>query len=166
MTCKDWEALLPAYLDQDLESGRRSALKAHLLACPHCRQMLGLLRDVKNSLQTIPEVEVSPELRRRLLSIPRPKRRFRINLDFLVRPALQPVLAAAALFLTLVSFYAFSPQRSTINKTVERQLHLGYHRISKLYTQAESLASTLLGYRDQLLVTLNEKNPLFDKEEL
>jgi predicted anti-sigma-YlaC factor YlaD len=165
MGCKHMEALLSAYLDHDLDAGDRRAVDAHLRECSRCRELLSLLRDVSASLQSFPEIEISPSLRGRLLSIPDQKRRFRLSLDFLVRPSLQPVLAAAALFLTVVSLYAFSPQRSTINKSIVRQLHLGYHKIGKLYTQAESFTSTLMGYKDDLLVSLQDKNPLRREDE-
>ena len=165
MACKHMEALLSAYLDHDLDADDRGAVEAHLRECSRCRELLSLLREVSASLRSIPEIEISPSLRGRLLSIPDQKRRPRLSLDFLVRPALQPILAAAAVLLTVVSFYAFSPQRSAINKSIARQLHLGYHKIGKLYTQAESFTSTLMGYKDSLLESLQDKNPLRGEEE-
>lgn len=165
MDCKDMEPLLSAYLESDLDADGRAAVEAHLRDCSRCRELMSLMRDVSDSLRSIPEIEISPLLKGRLLGIPDQKRRFRLSLDFLVRPALQPILAAAALLLTVVSFYAFSPQRADINKAVARQLHLGYHKISKLYTQAESFTSTLMGYKDDILVSLKDKNPLRREDE-
>jgi predicted anti-sigma-YlaC factor YlaD len=165
MECKRIEALISPYLDGDLGSVEKASVETHLHDCTRCREMLALLREVSASLRNLPEVEISPDLQRRLLAIPDRKRRFRFSLDFLVRPALQPVLAAATVFLTLVSFYAFSPQRDAINKSIERQFHLGYQTIGKLYTRAESFTSSLAGYKDNLVVTLQNKNPLRREEE-
>ena len=165
MECDRMEALISPYLDGDLSAAEKAAVEAHLHDCPRCREMLALLREVSASLRAFPEFEISPDLQRRLLAIPEQKRRFRFSLDFLVRPALQPVLAAATVLLTVVSFYALSPQHGAINKSIERQLHLGYHKIGKLYTRAESITSSLAGFKDNLMVTLQNKNPLRREEE-
>ena len=165
MECERMETLISPYLDGDLGSVEKASVETHLHDCTRCREMLALLREVSASLRNLPEVEISPDLQRRLLAIPDRKRRFRFSLDFLVRPALQPVLAAVTVFLTLVSFYAFSPQRGAINKSIERQFHLGYQTIGKLYTRAESFTSSLAGYKDNLVVTLQNKNPLRREEE-
>lgn len=165
MECERMDALISPYLDGDLGSVEKASVETHLHGCTRCREMLELLREVSASLRNLPEVEVSPDLQRRLLAIPDRKRRFRFSLDFLVRPALQPVLAAATVLLTVVSFYAFSPQRGAINKSIERQFHLGYHTIGKLYTRAESFTSSLAGYKDNFVVALQNKNPLRKEEE-
>jgi anti-sigma factor RsiW len=161
----DMETMISPYLDGDLSASEHAAVEAHLRDCPRCREMLALLREVNASLRNFPEVEISPDLQQRLLAIPERKNRFRLGLDFLVRPALQPVLAAATVLLTVVSFYAFSPQRGTINKSIERQFHLGYQKIGRLYTRAESFTSSLAGYKDDLVVAIQNKNPLRREEE-
>ena len=165
MECERMETLISPYLDGELGSVDKAAVETHLHGCTRCQEMLALLREVSVSLRNLPEVEISPDLQRRLLAIPDRKRRLRFSLDFLVRPALQPVLAAATVLLTVVSFYAFSPQRGAINKSIERQFHLGYHKIGKLYTRAESFTSSLSGYKDNFVVALQNKNPLRREEE-
>jgi anti-sigma factor RsiW len=159
------EDLISPYLDGELSAADGQAVEAHLSDCPECRELLGLLSEVHASLQTIPELEVSSRLQERLLAIPERKSQFRTTLEFLIRPSLQPVLAAATVLLTVLSFYAFSPERSTINKVVERQFHLGYKKIGQLYTRAESLTSSLAGYKDNLVVAIQNKNPLQREEE-
>ncbi len=165
MACERWEGHLASYLEDELGAGERRAVEGHLQACPDCRGLLELLRSVQVSLRSIPEVEPSPALRKRLVAVAGRKRRFRFGFDFLLRPAHQPVLAAAAMVLTVISFYAFGPQRSSINKSLERQVHLGYHKIAKLYTQAESLASSLAGYKDSFMVSLQTTYPLQRDDE-
>jgi len=165
MECERMETRISPYLDGELGSAEKEALEAHLRDCTRCREMLKILREVSASLRNLPEVEISPDLERRLLAIPDRKRRFRFSLDFLARPALQPALAAATVLLTVVSFYAFSPQRGAINKSIERQFHLGYHKIGTLFARAESFTSSLAGYKDDLVVTLQNKNPLRREEE-
>jgi predicted anti-sigma-YlaC factor YlaD len=165
MECERWEGRLVPYLEDDLGAVERRAVEDHLQACPACRELMELLRSVQVSLRSIPEVEPSPALQRRLASGPDRKKRFRFGVDFLLKPSLQPMLAAATVVLTLISFYAFSPRRSSINKSLERHIHVGYHKIAKLYTQAESLASSLAGYKDSLMVSLQTTYPLQRDEE-
>jgi len=165
MECERWEGRLAAYLEDELGGAERTAVEDHLQACPACRELLDLLRSVQVSLRSIPEVEPSPALQRRLAAVPDRKKRLRFGFDLFLNPSLQPVLAAATVVLTLISFYAFSPRRSSINKSFERQIHLGYHKIAKLYTQAESLASSLAGYKDSLMVSLQTTYPLQRDEE-
>ena len=160
MTCEHWQSLLSPYLDGDLDETDRGAVESHLSSCRECRDLVTRMRDVDVALGTLPELEVSPRLQRRLLAIPQGRRRFGFRPDFLLRPAFQPILAAATAVLTVVSFYAFSPQRSEINQAVERQIHLGYQAVGKLYTRAESWTSTLAGYKDRLVVSLQDRNPL------
>ncbi len=165
MECDRMEELISPYLDGDLSTAERQAMEVHLQDCAACRELLGLLREVNASLQTFPELEVNPDLHERLLAIPERKSRFRFGFDFLVRPALQPVLAAATVLLTVISFYAFSPQHSAINKSIERQFHMGYKKMGQLYTRAESFTSSLAGYKDNLVVAIQNKNPLRREEE-
>jgi anti-sigma factor RsiW len=74
------EALISPYLDRDLSPAERKAVEAHLQDCPECRELLALLREVSTSLQAFPEVEISPDLYRRLLAIPERKRRYKESL--------------------------------------------------------------------------------------
>lgn len=165
MECKHMEKLLSPYLDGDLDNPEKRSVENHLEECGSCREMLSLMQEVNTSLQTFPEAEISPSLQKRLLSIPERKQKFRFSFDLFVKPTFQPVLAAATVLLTVVSFYAFSPQRSSINKSIELQLHLGYHKIGQLYTRAESFSSSLMGYKDNLMVSLQDKNPLRKEDQ-
>ena len=164
MECKDMEKLLSPYLDGDLGDPEKRSVENHLQECFSCREMLDLMQEVNASLQAFPEAEISPSLQKRLLSIPERKYKFRFSFDLFLKPSFQPVLAAVTVLLTVVSFYAFSPQRSSINKSIERQLHLGYHKIGLIYTRAESFTNSLLGYKDSLMVSLQDKNPLRKEE--
>jgi hypothetical protein len=165
MTCEHIEDLLSPYLENELSPEQAQAVADHLTACSGCRELLSLMQEVSLSLTTFPEVEVSRELQSRLHAIPDKKKRFRLNLDFLIRPSLQPIMAAATVVLTVVSFYAFNPNRSDINKGVVRQYHSGRQKIVQLYAKAESFTSSLAGQRDVLLETLKTKNPLKREEE-
>ncbi len=165
MECKHREKLLSPYLDGDLANPEKRFVEDHLEECSACREWLSLMQEVKASLRDFPEAEVSPSLQKRLLSIPEHKRKFQFSFELFLKPAFQPLLAAATVLLTIVSFYAFSPQRSSINKSIERQLHLGYHKIGQLYTRAESFTNSLMGYKDNLLVSLQDKNPLRKEEQ-
>jgi len=94
----------------------------------------------------------------RLYSIPSKKRKFKLSFpsfDFLLRPALQPVLSAATIVLIIISFYFFNPDKSLIDKSINRQIHLGYSKIERLYAKAESFTDSMGEHKDNILVSLN-----------
>ena len=74
---------------------------------------------------------------------PGEKRRFRLVPDFLLRPSLQPVFAGATGLLVFISFLAFSPAGRTFQKSFNRQLHVGYSTVEKLYAKAGSLTDEI-----------------------
>jgi hypothetical protein len=53
------------------------------------------------------------------------------------------VFAAASVFLTLISFYLFNPNKKSIDRTVEQQLRLGYSQAEKIYARAGSITDRL-----------------------
>lgn len=165
MLCDRIEELLSSYLEGELETQELETVSAHLKTCPDCRSLLAYMQETRRALADFPELEVSPSLQKRLLAIPETKKRFRFNLDFLQRPSLQPILAAATILLTLISFYAFNPNRDQINKSINRQLHLGISKVEKLYARAESFTNQLVGYKDELLVSMKNINILKKDEE-
>lgn len=165
MKCEHIEELLSPYLEKELSQEQTQAVAGHLETCSGCRELLSLMQEVSLSLASFPEIEVSRELQSRLHALPDKKSRFRLNLDFLIRPSLQPVMAAATVVLTVVSFYAFNPNRGDINKTVQRQFHTGYQKIGRLYAEAESFTNALAGQKDVFLDILKTKNPLKREEE-
>jgi hypothetical protein len=123
------------------------------------------MKEARSSLATFPELEASQDLLEKLYGLPRKKKRFSLVYDFLLRPSLQPILAAATILLTVVSFYMFHPNRSAINDVIERQLHLGLSKIEKIYAEAESITHSLGEYKDSLLVSLNSLNPFKGNED-
>ena len=164
MTCDKIEDLLTAYADGELGPVERAAVERHLDACPDCAALLASLRTTDASLSRFPEVEPPADLRERLYTIPS-HRRFWFGLDVLLRPSLQPAFAAAAVVLTLFTFYVFSPAKAQINKAINRQLHLGYSQVEKLYAKAGSLTDSLGGIADNVLVSLKKVNPLSKNDE-
>lgn len=164
MACDKIEELLTAYADGELGPDERAVVERHLEACPDCAGLLAALRTADAALARFPEVEPPADLSEKLYAIPA-RRRFRLGLDVLLRPALQPALAAAAVFLTLFTFYLFSPAKAQINKAVSRQFHLGYSQVEKLYAKAGSLTDSLGGFADDVLVSLKKINPLGKTDE-
>ncbi len=165
MACKHTEDLLSPYLEDELTGKERQTVEEHLASCPACTELLSLMKEAKISLSTFPELEISQDLTERLYGIPRKKKRFSLVYDFLLRPSLQPILAAATILLTVVSFYMFHPNRSTINEAIERQFHIGVSKVEKLYAEAESLTQSLGEYKDSLLVSLKNLNPFKGNED-
>ncbi len=62
MRCEEIQERLSAYLDRELEPAERQALEDHLRECAGCRQELALLRQTVSTLQSLEEMEVSPQL--------------------------------------------------------------------------------------------------------
>lgn len=148
------EELLSPYLEDELSREDKRAVEEHLKSCESCSLLLSSLQETKESLISLPELEVNDGLLNRLYAIPEKKRKFSLGLDFFLRPSLQPVLAAITIVLTLVSFYFFNPNKKSFDQEVSRQLHLGYSKVGSLYAKAESFTASLGEYKDTILVSL------------
>ena len=92
-------------------------------------------------------------------------KKFRISFDFLVKPSFQPILAAATIILTVASFYFFNPNKNQIDKFINRQVHLGYSEVERLYAEAESAAGSLVAYKDNILVSIKNTRLFGETEE-
>lgn len=147
------EELLSAYLEGGLDESRAADVGRHLASCSDCSLLLEAMKDVREALGALPEVDPSPALLRKLYAIPE-KRRFRLVPDFLLRPSLQPVFAGATALLVFVSFLAFSSGGRTFQKSVNRQLHVGYSKVERLYAKAGSLTDELGSYKETILGSL------------
>ena len=159
MKCEHIEDLLSPYLEDELTAKERLAVQKHLRSCADCSVLFEILRETQESLADFPQAEMSNELLDRLYDIPHRKKKFRFSLNFLVRPALQPYLAAATILLTVLSFYLFHPEKSAIDKSINRQVHLGYSKIGKLYSEAEEFTASLGEHKDNILDTIKSKQP-------
>jgi anti-sigma factor RsiW len=160
MRCERIQDLLSPYLDGDLSPNERSEVEAHLAACPDCSALLVLLRSAVESFAAFPEVELSNDLKAKLAAIPGRPKRARVSLDFLFKPALQPVLAAATGFLMLFSVYTVSPDKGAINRTISLQFHRGISSIEKLYVKAGSLTDRLGEFANGVFASAKDINPL------
>jgi anti-sigma factor RsiW len=147
------EELLSAYLEGGLDESRAADVGRHLASCPDCSLLLEAMKDVREALGALPEVDPSPALLRKLYAIPE-KRRFRLVPDFLLRPSLQPVFAGATAVLIFVSFLAFSPGGRTFQKSVSLQLHVGYSKVERLYARAGALTDEMGSYKETILSSL------------
>jgi hypothetical protein len=165
MGCERIEELLSPYFEDELEQEERRTVENHLRTCTSCAEMLLLLRETKESLSSFPELDVSEALTEKLYDLPQKKKRFGFVIDFLVRPSFQPIMAAATVLLVIVSFYMFNPERSAINRSIERQFHLGFSKVEKLYAEADSITHTLGEYKDNLLVSLKNLKPFRGDED-
>jgi hypothetical protein len=74
-------------------------------------------------------------------------------------------MAAATVLLVFVSFYVFHPERSEINRSIERQYKIGISKVEKLYAEAESITHTLGEYKDNLLVSIKNFKPFRGNED-
>ncbi|MBM3285132.1 MAG: hypothetical protein FJY81_04605 [Candidatus Aminicenantes bacterium] len=168
MTCKRFEELLSSYVEGELGAAERSLVEEHLKTCPSCPLLLAALDRTRQALRSFPELEISPSLKSRLYVIPEKKKQprpgFTLSLDFLLRPSLQPVFAAATAFMILFSFYLFHPNKAAIDKSIDRNLHLGYSQAEKLYARAGFWADRLNAYKDNILVSIKEWNILGGNE--
>lgn len=165
MKCEELEELLSLYLEDELSLEEKNAVEIHLKGCQNCSNFLSFMKETKESLSFLPELEVSGNLLGRLYSIPEKKKKFKLSLDFLLRPSLQPILAAAAILMIMISFYVFNPNRNYINKSINYQIHLGYSKIEKLYAKAESFTDNLGAYKDNILVSLEKAKTFRENED-
>lgn len=165
MNCKHIEDLFSLYLEDELSREQRESVDLHLNSCPECQELFALIKETSEALSVFPEIEVSAQLKSRLYEIPIQKKRFSFKLNVLLRPALQPVFAGATIFLIVISFYVFHPDRTTINKTINREIHKGYSKVGQLYTQAESFAVSLFDQTDTLLDSLKNNKIFRGKED-
>ena len=168
MKCERIEELLSPYLEDELSPEEKGAVAEHLKTCESCSLLFSYMEETRESLAGIPELEVSENLLDRLYSISSKKKRFKLRLpsfDFLVRPSLQPVLTVATIMLIMVSFYFFGPNKSSIDKSISRQIHLGYSKIERLYARAESFTASLGEHKDNILVSLKNIKLLGGNED-
>jgi predicted anti-sigma-YlaC factor YlaD len=143
MTCQRIEELLSAYLEGELRAAEKAEMEAHLAKCRECAGLAALMREEMAAAAAFPEVEPSAELMARLYAVPEAKREkkslFRPVLDWLARPALQPVYAAATGVLIVLSFVAFHPEGRGIRKAIDVQFHRSIGAVEKLYADAGGL---------------------------
>lgn len=110
MNCEEASRFLDAYLDRELEAGKRFELEQHLSGCPDCRTSLEQQRQFIGFFKAnAPYYQAPAELRARVQKRAEVKSP-RSKLIFLVR---QPWLYAAALLVLSLSLAGviFSPDR-------------------------------------------------------
>lgn len=154
MECRNIEDLLSPYLDGELSFKEKQTVVEHLEVCKNCSSLFSMMKELTESMVDFPEIEASEDLLNRLSEIPEKRKKFKFGFNILLRPALQPVVAVLGILLIATIFYIFHPNRNQINKTIDRQLHLGYSKIEKLYSKAESFSADLGEYKDNILVSL------------
>lgn len=167
MECKHIEKLLSPYLDNELDPIERLQVEKHLNQCSSCAHLYAALQETMDVLSEMPELEINDDLRELLYTIEQKKSKsgFKSRLEFLLQPAFQPVMAAAAIIMVLLSAYTFHPNRSQIDKAIERQLHIGYSKISRLVSKAESFTESLKGQKETILVSLKDIDLFGESEE-
>ena len=159
MGCERIEQLLSPYLEDELSQEERLTVEEHLHTCAACIELLSLMRDTRESLASFPEVDLSESLVEKLYDLPQKRKKLSFVKDFLLRPSFQPIMAAATVLLVVVSFYAFHPDRSAINRSIERQYKIGISKVEKLYAEAESITHSLGKFKDNLLVSIKNFKP-------
>jgi len=163
MKCRQIEKFLSPYLENELNQEEKALVENHIEKCPKCSGLLSYMREAKDSMAKIPEIDVSPSFMKRLYKIPnkKPKRSFR----FLLKPSLQPILAAATVLITVISLYSLNPDREQINKFINQKIHIGYSKAERLYARAESLTNTLAGYKENILFSIKNIDFFWEKND-
>jgi anti-sigma factor RsiW len=165
MTCERFEELLSAYLEGELSGEGRLEMDGHLAACSSCAELLSLFRETQGALAGFPELEPGPALMARLYAVPEKKKFFKPVFNFLLRPDLQPVFAALSMLFLAVSFVFLAPQGRGIQKTINRQLHLGYNQVEKLYAKAGSVTDELDSLKNTVVDSIKTLNPIKGHED-
>ena len=165
MNCDRVQELLASYTENDLSPRERALVESHCVSCPECAGLLAALKQADAALASFPELEPGAALMEKLARIPKIPKSRRPVLDFFLKPSLQPVFAAATIFLTLVSLYLFNPNKKAFDKAVSREFHRGLSRIERLYAKAGAVTDTLGEYADNVFATLKTINPLGKAED-
>lgn len=165
MTCERFGELLSAYLEGELSGEEKRAMDAHLGLCPACAELLSLFRETQEALTGFPEMEPGPSLMARLYAIPEKRGFFKAVSDFVLRPSLQPVYAAFTVLFIAISFVFFLPQGRGIQKAINRQLHLGYSQVEKIYANAGSVTDELGSLKNTVVDSFKTLNPLKGQED-
>jgi len=165
MECKHIEKLLSPYLEDELNLKEKQIVEEHLKSCQKCTYLFSSIKETTMTLADFPEVEVSENLLKHIYEMPVKKRKFKLSFDFLGLPSFQPILAAASVFLILISCYLYNPNKNIINKSINRQIHIGYSKIGRLVAKAESLSDSLGGYKENIIVYLKDINPFRETKE-
>ena len=140
MSCQEITILLNDYLDGVLSPTQKQEVEAHLKECSTCQELLSNLQQVRVTLREFPQISVPPSLAEKLYQIPAKKKaKWPTWLGWLARPLPQQITATLAALSLAISFYTLLPNRAMLAKYLNQQLHLGYHHISSLWTQAESI---------------------------
>jgi anti-sigma factor RsiW len=159
MTHERFEELLSAYLEGGLAAAEKAEVEAHLAGCAECAGLAALMRETLAAAAAFPEVEPSPELLAGLYAIPemRPakKRLLQPVFDWLARPALQPVYAAATGLLIVLSFVLFHPEGRGIRKAIDVQFHRGIGTVEKLYADAGGLKGEIKAVSANVVKSFN-----------
>ncbi len=158
MECEHIEKLISLYWENELSSQEKADVEDHLKSCKHCSFLFSSLKETTEILSSFSEWDVPRELKENLYQISKQTKKFRLGRGFFLRPSLQPVMSIATVLLTVVSFYFFNPNRSEINKSISRNIHLGYSKIERLYVRAEEISEDLEQYKNNILVSLKNKN--------
>lgn len=168
MTCERIEELLSAYLEGELGPAEKAEVEAHLAGCPACSEFAGLMKEGLEAMAGFPEIEPSPALFARLYAVPEKARKrksaARTVFDWLTRPALQPVYAAATAVLIVLSFVLFHPEGQGIRKRIDVGLHRGIGTVEKLWADAGTLKGQVGALTGDVIKSFNTLGLLGDKE--
>ena len=155
--CKEIEAMLSAYLENELSPEESERIAQHLAACPHCLNLKEIMAELLLKLSDLQE-EVPFFLKNRLFNIPEisEKKKFAKIIYF------PKWLAAAAgtiiLFLNLFYFTNIFP-------SANREMHLAVGSIEKFVVQTGGWFEKIKESRDLLLFTFFNKKTDESKAE-
>lgn len=163
MTCERIEGLLSDYLEGVLTPAERAEADAHLAGCPDCAALLELMRETVAATARFPEAEPSAALMARLYAVPeeaaaaKAGRRslVRTVFDGLGRPSLQPVYAAGAAVLMVLTFVAFHPEARGIRKRIDVGFHRTVGAVEKLYADAGGLKGEIRALSADVVKSFN-----------
>ncbi len=124
MDCREIKALLPEYVDGELEGYHQQAVRAHVQDCPGCRRQLRAMEDAWKMLGELGEVEPHPNYLARFWARVDARRPWHEQLLERIRTALAPrrmvpVLVSAVIIIA-VGFVAmrFYPQKPVSNAII------------------------------------------------
>jgi|Deesub1362B_J571_1020462.scaffolds.fasta_scaffold00001_485 anti-sigma factor RsiW len=155
MKCQEIVEKLNDYLEGNLAAQPVQEIEEHLSRCSSCQKLFAALKEVRTSLQKMPQLTVPPSLAEKLYQLPtRKKSRWLPWRAFTAYPFPQQLAATLASLLLAVSFYTLMPNKNVLARFIDQQFHLGYHRISRLVTKAEFITVNLEKVGESLTLPL------------
>jgi len=151
MKCKEFEEILSFYIEGEISDKIKIDFEKHLRECSKCKELFNSIIDTQKILSNFPELEINENLIQGILRKTKPKKGISV-----IVPYLEPALAILAALIIITSLLL--PHSQKIYLEVEKRVYSIYGEIKEIEVKGESLKGVLMGYKENLVDSLKEKN--------